>query len=235
MEALFDDLEDVVFFIKDEQGRYVMVNRTLVGRCGLVRKSELVGRTTADVFAAPFGEQYLKQDRLVLDTDTPIKDKLELQLYAHGAPGWCLTNKVPIHGDDGSVVGMTGLSRDLHIPRADAARLPGVSKVVDYIRQNYSERLRVETLAGIASLSVYQLEQRMKRIFHVTIGQFIMQTRINAARDLLKVCDAPIADVAMRAGFYDQSAFTRQFKVITGLTPREFRSLRREVFQPPPR
>ena len=105
MEALFDDLEDVVFFIKDEEGRYVIVNRTLATRCGFSRKRDVVGRTTDEVYPPPFGAQYREQDRLVLETDTPIKDKLELQLYVEGAPGWCLTNKVPIHGEDGSVVG----------------------------------------------------------------------------------------------------------------------------------
>ncbi len=223
MEDLFDDLDDVVFFVKDENGRYVMVNRTLVARCGLSHKSELVGHTTDDVFPSPLGEQYRQQDREVLETGAAITDKLELQLYPHGPPGWCLTNKVPIHGDDDRVVGMTGVSRDLHLPKGDAELLPGVSRAVDHIRNHYSERLRLEDLARMASLSVYQLEQRMKRIFRVTIGQFIMQTRINVARGLLSRSVLPIADVAVSAGFYDQSAFARQFKAVTGHTPREFR------------
>jgi PAS domain S-box-containing protein len=226
MESLFDDLEDVAFFIKDEEGRYVIVNRALVTRCGFSRKQEVVGRTTDEVYPAPFGDQYREQDRLVLETDTPIKDKLELQLYVEGAPGWCLTNKVPIHGDDGSVVGMTGLSRDLHIPKKDAARLPGVSRVVDHIWAHYDEQLRVEQLAAMADLSAYQLEQRMKRIFHVTVGQFIMHARIDVARDLLRQTTESISEIAQRAGFYDQSAFTRHFKAVTELTPGEFRSLR---------
>ncbi len=225
MEALFDDLEDVVFFIKDEKGRYVLVNRTLVSRCGMVGKKHVVGRTTDEIYPAPLGRQYRDQDRLVLERDEPIKDKLELQLYVQGGPGWCLTNKVPIHGDDGSVIGMTGLSRDLHIPKKDSKRLPGVSRVVDYIRAHYDQRLRVEDLAAMANLSVYQLEQRMKRIFHVTVGQFIMHARIDVARDLLRDTSCPVAEVAQRAGFYDQSAFARHFKAATELTPTQFRSL----------
>ena len=37
-EALFDSLADVVFFIKDIEGRYVVVNETLLKRCGLADK-----------------------------------------------------------------------------------------------------------------------------------------------------------------------------------------------------
>jgi len=225
MEALFDDLEDVVFFIKDERGCYALVNRTLVARCGLARKRDVIGRTTDEVFPEPFGKEYRNQDQQVLETNRPIKDKLELQLYSQGTPGWCITNKVPIHGDDGGVIGMTGLSRDLHIPKTKSERLPEVSRVIDYIWSHYDEPLRVEDLAAMAELSTYQLEQRMKRIFHVTVGQFIMHARIDVARDLLKNTSYPVSEVAQRAGFYDHSALTHHFKAATELTPTQFRSL----------
>ena len=48
LEAIFDLVPDVVFFIKDREGRYVAVNRALVLRCGRREKHELVGRTPAD-------------------------------------------------------------------------------------------------------------------------------------------------------------------------------------------
>nr|GEU28650.1 HTH-type transcriptional regulator PtxR, putative [Tanacetum cinerariifolium] len=47
-EALFDALPDVVFFVKDGQGRYVVVNQTLVQRCGQRHKAALIGRTPAE-------------------------------------------------------------------------------------------------------------------------------------------------------------------------------------------
>jgi PAS domain S-box-containing protein len=222
MEGLFDDVEDVVFFVKDADCRYLLVNRTLVARCGLVRKSEVIGKSSADVYPSPFGAEYLVQDQQIVATEQPIKDKLELQLYAQGAPGWCLTHKSPIHGSDKRIVGMTGISRDLHIPQANGEELAGMSIVIDHIRSHYGEPMRLEDLAAMASLSPYRLEQRMKRIFRLTVGQFIMHTRIDSARDRLKNTAKSIADIAIRCGFCDQSAFTRQFKAITGLTPLQF-------------
>ena len=197
IENLFDDVEDVVFFVKDAECRYVMVNRTVVARCGLVRKTEVIGKSAADIYPPPFGAEYLGQDQHVVATNQPIKDKLELQLYAQGAPGWCLTHKSPIHGSDGSVVGMAGVSRDLHIPHAAGKKLAGVTTVIDHIQSRYSEPLRLEELAAMASLSPYRLEQRMKRIFRLTVGQFIMHTRIDAARDMLKGRRTAIADIAV--------------------------------------
>lgn len=223
MEALFDDVEDIVFFVKDRQGRYVLINRTLAARCGFASKSDVIGKTAADVYPPVFGKKYLEQDRHVLKSGKPIKDKLELQLYAQGVPGWCLTHKIPIFGITGTVVGMTGLSRDLHIAKGRGENFPEMSAVIDHIRTSYGTRLRVEDLADMASLSTYKFEQRMKRIFHLTAGQFIMHTRIDAARDMLRENETSIADIALRCGFCDQSAFSRQFKAVTGLTPSVFR------------
>ena len=60
-EILFDTLPDVVFFIKDMQGRYLVVNRTLAERCGVRDKAGLIGRTAAQVFPG-LGESYSEQD-----------------------------------------------------------------------------------------------------------------------------------------------------------------------------
>ena len=65
VEDLFDRIPDVVFFIKDENGRYVVVNRTLVQRCGLTEKDALIARTTAEVFPAPLGP--------VMKTNSPLR------------------------------------------------------------------------------------------------------------------------------------------------------------------
>lgn len=223
VEALFDDVPDIVFFVKDEKGRYAAVNHTLALRCGAARKADVIGRTAAEVYPAPFGGSYLEQDLHVLRTGELIKDKLELQLYLHHKLGWCLTNKIAIRGDDAAIVGMIGISKDLHIVKNKDERLAGIAASVDYIREHYHEPMRVKELADMASLSVYQLEQRIKRIFQVTPNQFIVRTRIDAARERLRRTDAGIAEIAAECGFYDQSAFAHQFKAVTGLTPSQYR------------
>lgn len=50
---LFDVLPDVVFFVKDEQARYVYVNETLLRRVETGGKSALLGRTAREVFPLP--------------------------------------------------------------------------------------------------------------------------------------------------------------------------------------
>jgi len=223
-EALFDQLPDLVFFMKDRDARYTVVNQTLVDRCGVGAKEDLLGKTVLDIFPPPLGEGYYEQDQEVLETGSQIKDLLELHFYVRGEPGWCITNKLPIEGDDGVIQGLVGISRDLHLPAEGAHGYQELAESVRFIQSRYGETLRVEELARLSSLSDYQYEQRMKKAFQMTAGQFITQTRIEAACELLRSTEKQIVDIAIECGFYDQSAFTRQFKSTTGLTPGKYRT-----------
>ena len=70
-EALFDLVPDVVFFVKDDAGRYVAVNHTLVARCGCKAKAEVMGKTVGAFFPSEWAEVYAAQDRQVLTTGLP--------------------------------------------------------------------------------------------------------------------------------------------------------------------
>lgn len=50
LEPVFDALPDVAFFVKDANGRYALVNRTLAMRCGYKEKRDLLGKTADEVF-----------------------------------------------------------------------------------------------------------------------------------------------------------------------------------------
>jgi PAS domain S-box-containing protein len=222
--ALFDTVHDAVFFIKDRDARYVAVSQTLVDRCGCVRREDLIGRTVLDVFPKPMAQAYYEQDRRVLKTGLPLRDELELHLYVRGEPGWCVTNKVPLRDAGGAVSGLLGFSKDLRAATEPPGGLEDIAEAVRQIRMRFGGSLRVEDLARMCSLSVFQFEQRIKRVFGVTPVQFITKTRIDAACDLLRTTRKPVAEIALDCGFYDQSALSRQFKAVTGLKPTEYRA-----------
>jgi len=221
-EVLFDCIPDVVFFVKDREGRYVVVNQTLVDRCGFTSKDDIVGRTTRELFPDPLGERYLDQDLGVLRGGAAITELLELHLFPNQVEGWCLTDKIPLTNADGEVVGIAGISRDLTLP-SSPGDLHDLASAVLHIRTRYHEPLRVETLAEMAGLSAYRFNRRIRAIFKITASQLIAKTRIDAASHLLRTTGQTVADVAAACGYFDQSAFSRQFKAMVGLTPREYR------------
>ena len=229
-EALFDCLGDLVFFIKNIRGEYVVVNQTLVDRCGRRDKSELVGRRADEIFPAPLGQSYRAQDERVLKTAWAVRNQLELHVYPSGARGWCLTNKLPLRDRAGSVVGLVGISKDLQAANERGADYSRVARVVQHIQTNFGEPLRVQELAARAGFSAYQLEQRVRKIFQLTAGQLIQKVRMEHALRQLRETDAAIAAIALDCGYSDQSAFTRQFRQAVGLSPSE---CRRTFRQPP--
>jgi PAS domain S-box-containing protein len=219
---LFDHVPDTVYFIKDREGRYMVVNKTLRTRLG-VEQDELVGKKADEVFPDPLGLSFTKQDMLIMQTGAGIKGRLEMHLYPSGKQGWCLTYKEPLTGIGGKLIGIMGISRDIHPPTEHRDDLAPLQKVISYIRLNVSEQLRLPQLAEMVNLSVYQLDQRIRGLFHLSAGQFITQTRIEKACNLLKCTEESIANIALDCGYSDQSAFTRQFKQTTGLTPMAYR------------
>jgi Pyruvate/2-oxoacid:ferredoxin oxidoreductase delta subunit len=146
---LFDRLPDVVFFAKNGAGRYVAVNITLVHRLGMKGKDELLGRTTADLFPPPLGARYLVQDLGVCRSGREISDLLELHLYPNRLEGWCVTNKSPLRGRAGRVIGLVGTSRDVHAPASGARSLEDLAETVRHIQEHYAEPLRVDHLAAM--------------------------------------------------------------------------------------
>ena len=226
-EELFDCVSDTVYFIKNSRAEYVVVNRTLADRCGAQDKSALLGKTADEIVPEPMGLLYRQQDDLLLRTGTPILNQLEVHLYPSGTTGWCITNKLPLRGTRGNVVGLVGISRD--IQAENESEYAGVAKVVKFIQGNLEKPFTVEQLAKMADLSSFRLDQRIRKLFQMPIGQFVQKARIDSAIRKLREGNDPIASIALSCGYSDQSAFTRQFRRTVGVSPAQFRKACRPV------
>ncbi|WHZ19814.1 MAG: Transcriptional regulator, AraC family [Rhodanobacteraceae bacterium] len=219
---LFDALSDVVFFAKDGAGRYTHVNLTLVRRLGLDSRADLIGKSATELFPASLGRSYAAQDQRVLRGEI-IEHQLEVHIFNNRAAGWCITFKRPLRSPRG-IDGVIGISRDLGQPDGRHPAWERVRQVLDHIQAHYGEPLRVAGLAAMAGLSVAQLERHFRRVFQLTPQQMLTKVRIDAAIGLLQGGDS-VAAIGQACGFADQSAFARQFKATTGMTPRDYRRL----------
>ena len=224
LEQLFDHTPDMAFFIKDAAGRYLAVNHSLLERHGLRDKSQMLGRRPCDICPGDFGRIPAEQDAYVLRTGRPIIERLELQWYLPHKPVWCLTTKLPMRDAAGAVAGLIGISKDVRSPVAPQEIPPGVAAALARLEAGYADPLTPPELARIAKLPAARFARIIKRIFGVTPIQLIAKTRIAAASRLLRETDRHVADIALECGFYDHSAFTRAFRAVVGVTPRQFRA-----------
>lgn len=226
LAPVFDAMPDIVFFVKDRDARYAMVNRTLARRCGYKdNKTALLGKTAEEVFPRRFGRIYTAQDQAIIAQGHQLIDQLELHLYPGREPGWCMTCKQPLLDGQGAIVGLAGISRDLQAAEGTHPAYSRLAAVVRHIQENYVQPLNMRQLAQMANMSIAQLERYFHKVFHLTPRQVLLKTRLDAATALLVSQDDKVTDVAALCGYTDHSAFTRQFKATVGITPSEYRAL----------
>jgi AraC family transcriptional regulator len=97
-----------------------------------------------------------------------------------------------------------------------------LKQVLEYIHENLGQSLSLTELANIANLS----PSRFTRVFRQEMGlsphQYLIQARIEQAKHLLRSRgNVSISRIAHQVGFSDHSHFTRHFKRIVGVTPKE--------------
>lgn len=116
--------------------------------------------------------------------------------------------------------------------RADIdARAPGTGdlgharfrQIVHTVRQNLDGRLTLDDLSRIAGMSRSHFAQSFKALTGRTPMQFVMDQRLQAARDLLARSRLTISQIAIRCGFADQAHLTHKFKTAFQQTPGQYR------------
>ncbi len=93
--------------------------------------------------------------------------------------------------------------------------------VLSYINKNYSEPITLNELAKEANLSPYYFTRLFSKETGFTPHQFIIITRINIAKFLLKTSTQSIKEIAFSCGFNSESSFCSAFKKAESVTPGE--------------
>jgi AraC family transcriptional regulator len=93
----------------------------------------------------------------------------------------------------------------------------------ELLHEQFATSLTLEEIASVAGVHPVYLSTTFRRQFGCTIGEYLRRLRIDDACRRLARSELPLAEVALEAGFANQSHFTRTFKRLTGLTPSEYR------------
>jgi len=98
-----------------------------------------------------------------------------------------------------------------------------ISKVVNYIENNFTSDINIEAFSEMVPLSRRNLEVKFKEEMGTSIYQFILQCRIDYFAHLLLTTDRTLFDLALESGFNDCKNISRIFKKMKGYTPVEYR------------
>ncbi len=223
VDRIFRVIPDIVYCVKDAERVYRSANPAFAERLGLKSESQVIGKRAEELFPESLAEVYRQQDEAVLQGQGEVVDRLELISNQDGSLGWFLASKFPLTDASGAVTGLVSISRDLQSPSVGDLKMAGLRKVVDWVHVHLAEEIKVPDLAKIAGMNGSQLERRMKRIFKLSVGQFVRKLRIDRAAMLLRDTELGIAEIALLCGYSEQSSLTRLFKSAVGCPPGEFR------------
>ncbi|EDY21242.1 transcriptional regulator, AraC family [Chthoniobacter flavus Ellin428] len=100
---------------------------------------------------------------------------------------------------------------------------PRMQRVMRYIHEHLDEVIEREEVARCAALSEGAFSRFFKTRTGKTLPQYINELRVGNACARLRDAEAKVADIALACGFENLANFNRQFRAITGMSPREYR------------
>jgi AraC family transcriptional regulator len=148
--------------------------------------------------------------------------------------GWPVWLALRLHNEfqqmDGvSALAIEGLALEM---LAEASRRPvktmephpprWLRQARDLLHARFDESLSLDDIARAAGVHPSHLARVFRQQYCSTVGDYVRQLRIEYACRQLSTSDAPLVEIALAAGFADQSHFSKTFKRLMGLTPAEF-------------
>ena len=102
-------------------------------------------------------------------------------------------------------------------------RLEAIHKAVIFMEQHLDEHLTLQDISRSAGLGKHYFREFFQLETGYSPWSYLLMLRLERAKKLLKESDLPILEVALKAGFCDQSYMARAFRRQEGITPRAYR------------
>ena len=112
-KMLLDTLPHTAVYMKDLDGRKRYANQVDIRAMGVASPEEAIGKTDFDVYPPDMAERFAADDRQVIESRQPIIDREEVIRDTDGREGWWLTNKQPLFDEQGNVIGLIGVGRNI--------------------------------------------------------------------------------------------------------------------------
>lgn len=99
-----------------------------------------------------------------------------------------------------------------------------LKKVHEYVIANFQKKIQIQNVAEIVNMTTHSFCKYFRKSTKKTFVTFLTELRVCHAKKLLIENDQAISEICYASGFDNISNFNRRFKMITNMTPKEFRN-----------
>jgi PAS domain S-box-containing protein len=175
--AILDNIPDIAW-LKDREGRFVAVNMPLAQAAGLAGPEAVLGKTDYDLWPRDLAARYRADDDEIMATGRHKRVEEPL-IEASGVVRWIETFKTRIVGDNGEVIGTTGIARDVtERKRAEQAlrvtndelerRVTLRTEELAEVQENLVRKERLAVLGQLAGGVAHQIRNPLAAIMNAT-------------------------------------------------------------------
>lgn len=98
-----------------------------------------------------------------------------------------------------------------------------ILQISEYVHEHLDQEIRLGDLAQVAGISQFHFSRLFKQSLGLSPHQYLLQQRVERAKQLLKSSQLSIVEIALECGFNSQSHLGKAFRELTGVTPRAYR------------
>ena len=135
IQTLIDAVPDYLW-VKDIEGRFVIVNKALATDCGRAETSELIGLSDFDIHPPECAGAFFACEQDIIQSGQPMLARDEFVFDGKGAKKTISTRKIPLRNDDGEIFGLVGICHDITKSNQAGALRNGQSHVLEMIAMN---------------------------------------------------------------------------------------------------
>lgn len=157
-------------------------------------------------------------DRLIYGIGSAIKHHLETNLHDDGFYIEHLTNTILAH------LLQHYCNRKIKFKNyLGGLASSKLQQAIAYINDNLETSIKLNDIARELDISQYYFAHLFRESIGVSPYQYVIQQRVEKAKQLLKNTSKPISEIALTCGFSSQSQMTLHFRKLTGTTPKKYR------------
>lgn len=134
LRTLIDNLP-VTIFVKDSECRKIIANKADLDIIS-TKSEDVIGKTDLEIFNNEVGQRGFADDKMVIDTGVAVLNREEDFIDTNGIQRWLITSKIPLTDQNGKVLGLVGIGRDITAQKQDQEKIVKLSKGIEQSSAN---------------------------------------------------------------------------------------------------